>query len=119
MAGKATQRTPDSQVVDQGKLQLALGDRTVPDVPFVMTVKGDCMEPEVHLNDVIVCVPCAIPTDGDMLVIRTSSGFHLRRYVVRDGCHPFLVANNGTYPTVQLGPRHEICGKVIEIQCKH
>jgi SOS-response transcriptional repressor LexA len=118
MEGEVTQQTSDKHVVEQGKLQIVL-DRLVPDAPFVMTVKGDCMEPEVHVNDVIVCVPCAIPNDGDILAIHTSSGFQLRRYVVRDGCHPFLVANNRSYPTTKLGPEHEICGKVIDIQRKH
>ena len=116
MVGRAMHQTAGNQVVKRGKkLQLAVGDRPVPGVPFVMIVKGDCMEPEVHVNDVIVCVPCTIPNDGDMVVLHTSSGFQLRRYVVKDGCHPFLVANNTTYPTKQLRSRHEICGKVIDI----
>ncbi len=119
MAGKVTQQTSGNQVVEQAKLQLALGNQPVPGAPFVMTVKGDCMEPEVHVNDVIVCVPCATPNDGDMLVLRTSSGFQLRRYVVKNWCDPFLVANNKTYPTVKLGPEHEICGKVVDIERKH
>ncbi len=119
MAARTTQQTLGDHVVEQGKLQLGLGDRPVPGVPFVMTVKGDCMEPEVHVNDVIVCVPCVIPDDGDMLVLHTLSGFQLRRYVVKDGCHPFLVANNKAYPTKRLGKEHEICGKVIDIQKRH
>jgi SOS-response transcriptional repressor LexA len=119
MAGKAMQQTSRNQAVEQGKLQLVLDHRPISDAPFAMTVKGDCMEPELHVNDVIVCVPCAIPNDGDIVVVHTSSGFQLRRYVVADGCHPFLVANNGRYPTAKLGPKHEICGRVIDIQRRH
>jgi SOS-response transcriptional repressor LexA len=119
MVEKATRQTSSNQVVEQAKLQLTLGHRPVPGEPFAMTVKGDCMEPELHLNDVIVCVPCAIPNDGDIVVIRSLSGFQLRRYVVTDGCHPFLVANNKTYATAKLGPEHEICGKVVDVQRRH
>ena len=119
MAQKATQQMSGNQVIEQGKLQLTLGHRPVPGEPFAMTVKGDCMEPELHVNDVIVCVPCPVPNDGDIVVIHTSSGFQLRRYAVADGCHPFLVANNKTYATAKLGPEHEICGKVIDVQRRH
>jgi SOS-response transcriptional repressor LexA len=119
MESEVIQRTSAERVVEQAKLQLVLGDRLPPDAPFAMVVKGDCMEPEVHLNDVIICVPCAIPNDGDMVVLHTSSGFQLRRYVVQDGCRPFLVANNKTYPTKQLRQDHKICGKVVDIQKRH
>jgi len=112
------QHISGSQDAPQGKLQPSLGDRPLPGVPFVMAVKGDCMEPEVHINDVIVCVPCPVPNDGDMIVVQTSSGFQLRRYVVADGCHPYLVANNSSYGMAKLGAEHKICGKVIEIQAK-
>jgi len=116
MVERAIHQASGNQVVKQGKkLKLAVGDRPVPGAPFVMIVKGDCMEPEVHVNDVIVCVPCTIPNDGDMVVLHTSTGFQLRRYVVEDGCHPFLVANNKTYPTKELRSGHEICGKVVDI----
>jgi len=119
MARRATQQATPHQVVEGPKLQLVLGERPTPGVPFVMIVNGDCMEPEVHVNDVIVCVPCPIPGDGDMVVLHTSSGFQLRRYVVDDGCHPFLVANNKKYPTKRLRAEHEICGKVVDILARH
>ncbi len=118
MVEKTIEQTSGNETVEQQTLQLALGDRPQPGVGFTMTVKGDCMEPEVRMNDVIFCVPCPVPDDGDMVVIHTASGFQLRRYVLEDGCIPFLVPNNKNYRTTKLGPQHEICGKVVDIRRK-
>jgi SOS-response transcriptional repressor LexA len=119
MEGETVQQTSDKRVSGRRKLQPVFGDKPIPDAPFVMVVEGDCMEPEVHVNDIIVCVPCAIPNDGDMVVLHTYTGFLLRRYVVKDGCHPVLVANNETYLTKELRQHHKICGKVVDIQRRH
>jgi repressor LexA len=78
---------------------------------FVLTVRGDSMEPTVMDGDLVSVRPQVTAEPGQLVVASLNDEVTLKRYEVVDGI-PTFMADNPVWKPVRCGPRARLIGIV-------
>jgi len=98
--------------------KLSLADLMVkhPNATYLMRVKGNSMEPEIHSGDIVVVDRSIEPRNGMIIITSLDGEFVLKRLKISKPC-VYLVADNPNYGPIELkkGQELRVWGVVIGI----
>ena len=98
--------------------KLSLADLMVkhPNATYLMRVKGNSMEPEIHSGDIVVVDRLIEPRNGTIIITSLDGEFVLKRLKICKLC-VYLVADNPNYSPIELkkGQELRVWGVVIGI----
>lgn len=80
--------------------------------PYALRVLGDSMEPEFKEGEVIIIEPQVTAEEGAYVIALHENEFLFRQLSLQNN-HWYLKPLNNRYPTVMMGNRDSIKGRII------